>query len=560
VPVRKETKYIFVCGGVVSGLGKGIVSASVGMLLKACGYKVNHIKIDPYLNVDAGTMRPAEHGEVFVTDDGGEIDQDLGNYERFTNTSFSKDHNITSGKVFQTIISNERAFKYEGRDVEMIPDVPNEIKRRFFELEDGNDFTVVEIGGTTGDIENLPFLYAAREMGRDRKSLYIMVSYVPFLKNVGELKTKPTQHAVSQLRSTGINPDILITRGEFPLDAPRRETLGRRCFLEEGAVFDDPDAESIYEVPLILEKQGLVSRIHRHFQMADKKPKLNEWKAFVEKVKKPGKKITIALVGKYVKHGGAMHRDVYVSVLEAVRHAAGKLGVEAEVIPVDAGEFDIKELAEIKPDGIIVPQGWGSRGVEGKVKAVTFARENKIPYLGLCFGMQMAVVEFARNMAGLAGANTEEADELSPYKVIHIMPEQAEYLKKHQYGGTIRLGSWPCAVKKGTILEEAYIKYGKEPNEIQKSNNKSTNQIQNLINERHRHRYEFNNEYRDKLEKAGLIISGTSPDGKLVEAIELPRSVHPFFMGTQFHPEYKSRPMSPHPIFTEFIAQAGGIV
>lgn len=532
-------------------MGKGIVSASVGMLLKACGFKVNHIKIDPYFNVDAGTMRPAEHGEVFVTDDGGEIDQDLGNYERFTNTSFTKENNITSGKVFQTIIANERAFKYEGRDVEMIPDVPNEIKRRFYELENGNDFTVVEIGGTTGDIENLPFLYAAREVGRDRKSMYIMVSYVPFLKNVGELKTKPTQHAVSQLRSTGINPDILITRGEYPLDGPRRETLGKRCFLGEGAVFDDPDAESVYEVPLILEKQGLVKKILGHFKLAIKEPDLAQWQNFVEKIKNPKRKLVIALLGKYVKHGGALHRDVYVSVLEAVKHAAGNLGLEAQVVPIDAEGFEYDQLDELKPNGVIVPQGWGSRGVEGKIAAAKWARENKVPYLGLCFGMQMAVIEYARNVAGLEGANSEEADTKTKYPVVHIMPDQKKYLEAHQYGGTIRLGSWPCIVKKGTLLEKAYSDYGKEPNKIQNSNDKFTNN--NVVNERHRHRYEFNNEYREVLEKAGMVISGTSPDGKLVEAVELPRETHPFFVGTQFHPEYKSRPMSPHPLFIAFL-------
>lgn len=544
---KPKTKYIFVCGGVVSGLGKGIVCSSIGMLLKACGYKVNHIKIDPYLNVDAGTMRPAEHGEVFVTDDGGEIDQDLGNYERFTNQSFSKENNITSGKVFQTIIANERAFAYEGRDVEMIPDVPNEIKRRFYTLENDCDFMVIEIGGTTGDIENLPFLYAAREVGRERNSIYVMVSYVPFLKNVGELKTKPTQHAVSQLRSTGINPDILITRGEQPLDEPRRETLARRCFLESDGMFDDPDSESIYEVPLILEKQGLSGKIFRHFKMRERKPNLTEWKKFALNVAKPKNVVNIALVGKYVKHGANAHRDVYVSVLEAIKHGAAYFGVKANVVAFDATDFDAKELEKMNFGGIVVPQGWGSRGVEGKVLAIKYARENKIPYLGLCFGMQMAVVEFARNVAKIPGANSQEADESAKDQVIHLMPEQEKYLREHNYGGTIRLGSWPCVVKSATRLEEAYIKFGKGDNSIDKKN---------VILERHRHRYEFNNEYRQQLENAGLVVSGTSPDGKLVEAIEMPKDEHPFFVGTQFHPEYKSRPLSPHPLFVAFIKAA----
>jgi CTP synthase len=543
VSKKYQAKYIFVTGGVVSGLGKGIVCSSIGMLLKSAGFKVSHIKIDPYLNVDAGTMRPAEHGEVFVTDDGGEIDQDMGNYERFTNESFSKENNITSGKVFQTIINNERAFKYEGRDVEMIPDVPNEIKRRFYELESGFDFVVVEIGGTTGDIENLPFLYAAREVGREREAMYVIVSFVPYLKNVGELKTKPTQHAISQLRSTGIIPDILITRGEYAMDKPRLETLGKRCFLQDDAIFDDPDADSIYKVPLILEKQGLTKKIFKHFKMRKRLPDISKWKKFVKKATTSTKEINVALIGKYVKHGGSLHRDVYVSVLEALKHAAAFLEIKINIVPFDATDLNLEDLKKIKPDAVVVPQGWGSRGVEGKVEAVGYARINKIPYLGLCFGMQMAVIEFARNVCGLKDANSEEADHKSKNKVIHVMPDQKKYLEAHQYGGTIRLGSWDCRVKRNSILEDVYKKYGKTPNEIGN----------NFVKERHRHRYEFNNEYREKLEKAGLIISGTSPDGQLVEAIELSKKVHPFFVGTQFHPEYKSRPLSPHPLFIGFL-------
>ncbi len=525
-------KYVFVVGGVVSGLGKGIVSASIGMLLKSCGYRVNMIKIDPYLNVDAGTMRPAEHGETFVTGNGGEIDQDLGNYERFLNQDFGRENNITSGKIFKTIIERERAMGYEGRDVEMIPDVPNEVKRRFYEAEKGFDFVIVEVGGTTGDIENLPFLYAAREMGRERKSFYVMVAYVPFLKNVGELKTKPAQHAISLLRSTGINPDMLITRSEVELDGPRRETLAKRCFLDQDMIIDDHDMKSIYNVPLELEKQGITKKILKSFKLT-KTPKLTDWKKFVSGTKDFKKSVKIALVGKYVKHGSGNHKDVYVSVLEALRHAGSKLNVGIEVEAIDANDLDAKDLAGKGFSGIVVPQGWGSRGVEGKIAAVKFAREKKIPYLGLCFGMQMAVVEFARNVCGMKGANSTEADAKTKYPVVHIMPEQEKYLKEHNYGGTIRLGAWPCKVKFGTRLRDIYG--------------------QDEISERHRHRYEFNNEFREKLEKCGLVISGTSPDGKLVEAVELPKKIHPFFVGTQFHPEYKSRPLDPHPIFVGFI-------
>ena len=548
----ESMRYIFVSGGVVSGLGKGVISSSIGLLLKSCGFKVNHIKIDPYLNIDAGTMRPAEHGETFVTTDGGEIDQDLGNYERFLNQSFSKENNITSGKIYKTIIENERAFKYEGRDVEMIPDVPNEIKRRFYELEKGYDFVVVEIGGTTGDIENLPFLYAAREIGREKKSMYVMVSYVPYLKNVGELKTKPTQHAISQLRATGIMPDILITRSESGMDGPRLETLAKRCFMDNDSIFDDPDCSSIYKVPLILEKQGLVKKIRKHFNIKDHSINLQLWENMVEKMEKAKKVVKVALVGKYVKSGKGNHKDVYVSVLDALKHAAISNDVKIEIDAIDSNNLDVKCLKNY--DGIIVPQGWGSRGVEGIINAVKYARENKIPYLGLCFGMQTAVIEFSRNVLGLDGANSTEVDNKTKYPVVLVMPDQEEYLKKKQYGGTIRLGSWPCKLIPNTKLSEIYKKFGDNEHAPWKTENNTKlnfEKKENIVFERHRHRYEVNNQYIEQLEKAGLVISGTSPDGKLVEAIELKN--HPFFVATQFHPEYISRPLCPHPIFLAFI-------
>ena len=418
--------------------------------------------------------------------------------------------------------------------MEMIPDVPNEVKRRFYELGKGYDFVVVEIGGTTGDIENLPFLYAAREVRREKEALYVMVSYIPFLKNVGELKTKPTQHAIAELRATGINPDILITRSEIPVDEPRLETLGRRCFLEREAIFDDPDEGSIYSVPLVLEKQEILKRIFKHFKIKNRKPNLTEWKKFVRRATESKKEVKIALVGKYVKNGASNHKDVYVSVLEALRHAAAANGVSLKVEAIEASDLNVSELKKGNYKGLVVPQGWGGRGVEGKIAAIKYARENKIPYLGLCFGMQMAVIEYARDVLGLKDANSVEADEKTKNPVIHLMPNQKEYLDKHQYGGTIRLGAWPCKIKKGTLLSKIY---GEDE-----------------VSERHRHRYEVNNEYREQLEKAGMIISGTSPDGELVEAIELAN--HPFFVGTQFHPEYKSRPLAPHPIFIEFVKAA----
>jgi CTP synthase len=543
-------KYIFVTGGVVSGLGKGIVSASIGLLLKSSGFKVNHVKIDPYLNIDAGTMRPAEHGETFVTTDGGEIDQDLGNYERFLNQSFLKDNNITSGKVYKKIIEDERAFKYEGRDVEMIPDVPNEVKRRFYEMEKGFDFMVVEIGGTTGDIENLPFLYAAREVSKERDVMYVMVSYVPYLRNVGELKTKPTQHAISELRSTGIMPDILITRSETGMDEPRLETLGKRCFLDDGSIFDDPDCSSIYKVPLVLESQGLMDKIRKHFKIKGHETNLKPWMNLLTRMEKAKDTVTIALVGKYVKSGKGNHKDVYVSVLEAIKQAGIANDVKIEIEPIDSSDFDPKSLK--KYDGIVAPQGWGSRGVEGIIEAIKIARENDIPYLGLCFGMQMAVVEFARDVLKFKGANSSEVNPKTEYPVIHIMPDQLEYLKKKQYGGTIRLGSWPCKLTPNTKLAEAYKKYGQDKDAPWNTeDNFGTKDKTEVVFERHRHRYEVNSEYREQLEKAGLTIAGTSPDGQLVEAIEIKN--HPFFVGTQFHPEYISRPLMPHPVFMAFV-------
>ncbi len=434
----------------------------------------------------------------------------------------------------------------------MIPDVPNEIKRRFYELEKGYDFVVIEIGGTTGDIENLPFLYAAREVGRERKSMYVMVSYVPYLKNVGELKTKPTQHAISQLRTTGIMPDILITRSETGMDDPRLETLAKRCFLDNDSIFDDPDCSSIYQVPLILEKQGLVKKIRKHFNIKNHAINLRPWEDMVKKMEKVKKIVKVALVGKYVKSGKGNHKDVYVSVLEALKQAAVSNDVKIEIEAIDSNNLDVECLKGY--DGIIVPQGWGSRGVEGIIEAIKFARENKIPYLGLCFGMQTAVIEFSRNVLKLNGANSTEVDGRTKYPVVHVMPDQEEYLKNRQYGGTIRLGSWPCKLIPKTKLSEIYKKFGNNKHAPWKTENNlkiNFGKNENIVFERHRHRYEVNDKYIEQLEKMGMIISGTSPDGKLVEAIELKN--HPFFVGTQFHPEYISRPLCPHPIFLAFI-------
>ncbi len=541
--------FIFVIGGVLSGIGKGVTTASIALLIKSRGFKVTSIKIDPYISLDAGTMRPAEHGEVFVTDDGGEIDQDLGNYERFLDQSLTKEHNITTGKVFANVIDNERHFKYKGRDASMFPDVINEIKRMLLAPITDEEIVLVEVGGTTGDLENQPFLHAARELGREYPSVYVLVTYLPYLKNVGELKTKPTQHAVAYLRETGIFPDFIITRGEIPIDEPRVETIASRCFIDKENIIDNPDTENIYEIPLTLKKAKIEEKILKALDLNPKAKDLNEWKSFVEQTSLKKDPLTIALVGKYVVHGADKHRDVYISVLEALTHAAAFQKHAIKVIPIDSSLIEKqgeKILAEVNPNAIVVPQGWGSRGIEGKISAATYARVNKIPYLGLCFGMQLATVEFARNVVGLRESNSEEIDKSAKYHVIHIMPEQKEYLKKHQYGGTIRLGSWPCKVKPATLLEDAYKTWGA-----------NENSMKNLrINERHRHRYEVNNSYLNKLTDKGYVVSGVSPDGKLVEAMELDTSLHPFFVGTQFHPEFKSRPLSPHPIFISFIRAA----
>ena len=533
-------KFVFTAGGVLSGLGKGITTASVGLLLKSAGYKVTAIKIDPYISIDAGTMRPAEHGETFVTADGGEIDQDLGHYERFLNQDLTRHHNITTGKVFQAVIDAERHFKYAGRDAEMFPDVINEIKAQIFRVIKDEDIVLVEIGGTTGDLENQPFLHAARELGKEYPAVYILVTYLPFLRNIGELKTKPTQHAVMSLRSTGIVPDFIITRNEIPIDPPRIDTLAKRAFLSPDEIIDNPDTDLIYKVPLTFNQAQLAQKILTKLHLKPKSPNLKPWTKFVTNLTTAKNSVRVALVGKYVQHGSNHHRDVYVSVIEALNHAAGYLKLKLEIIPVDAARLEtrgIAELADINPAAIILPQGWGSRGTEGKILAAQYAREHKIPYLCLCFGMQLATVEFARNVARLETANSTEINPTTPHPVIHIMPDQAKYLQAHQYGGTIRLGSWPCKIKPGTILAQAY-----SPHKI--------------IHERHRHRYEFNNRYRARLEKLGLIISGTSPDGKLVEAIELDPKLHPFFVGTQFHPEYQSRPLSPHPLFLALLTAA----
>ncbi len=524
-----KPKFVFIVGGVLSGLGKGVVTASIGNLLKYSGYKVTAIKIDPYVNVDAGTMRPTEHGEVFVTDDGGEIDQDLGTYERFLDENMSKKNNITTGKVFLRVIEKERALEYDGKNVQIIPDVSEEVKRMILDVAKDYDITLVEVGGTTGDIENLVFLHALRDLSMEFDSVTIMVSYVPFLKNVGELKTKPTQHAVARLREAGLFPDFLVIRSETGIDDVIRKKLSRQCFVKEDNIIDDPDGE-IYEIPLVFESQGLHYKILEALGLEKREYRNELWKKFVQNIGK-GKPVKIAIVGKYVTHGNNEHKDVYISVLEAVKHAAAHIGVVPIIKQISSVDLE-KDTSILKDfDGIIIPGGFGKTGIEGKINAIRYARENNVPLLGLCLGMQLSVVEFARNVCGLDGANSTEFDPETPYPVIDIIPEQKELIEKKKYGGTMRLGAWEAVLKPGTKVWELY---GKD-----------------RVWERHRHRYEVNPEFIEILEKNGLIFSGSSPDGKLMEFIELPN--HPFFVATQAHPEFKSRPTKPHPLFLGLI-------
>lgn len=544
-----RTKYIFISGGVISGLGKGIIVSSVSLLLKSYGFKVAPIKCDPYLNVDAGTMNPIIHGEVFVTDDGLETDQDLGHYERFLHESLSKLNYMTSGQVYSSVIENERSFKYGGICVETIPHVPQEIIRRINLLAGKTkaDFIVIEIGGTSGEYQNAMYLETARQMKLKNPNdvLHIHTAYLPLPPSLGELKSKPVQTSVKLLNMAGVQPDMIIGRAEKPIDHSRKEKIAVFCNLAIENIFSNPDVENIYNVPIILEEQNITERIIKKLKVQNSNVKtktqnlklLKQWKQLIKNIKNIRQPVKIAIVGKYFTSGDYSLEDAYICVMEAVKHACWQLKLKPEITWIDSEKLEKDGVEMLKKfAGIIVPQGWGDRGTEGKILAAGFARKNKIPYLGLCFGMQLACVEFARNVCGLNSANSMEINPKTSHPVIHVMSDQQKYLAKHQYGGTIRLGSWPCKLKKNTLLYNIY------------KNHKS---YKNYIYERHRHRYEFNQKYKKLFEKNGMIFSGMSPDRKLVEAVELKN--HPFFLGVQFHPEFKSRPLSPHPIFIEFI-------
>ena len=533
-----NTKYIFVTGGVVSSLGKGITAASLGRLLKSRGYRVTIQKFDPYINIDPGTMSPYQHGEVFVTDDGAETDLDLGHYERFIDINLSKNSNTTTGKIYQSVINKERRGDYLGGTVQVIPHITNEIKERVFRVgqQDNADFVITEIGGTVGDIESLPFLEAIRQVKKDvgkNDVLYIHVTLVPYISAAGELKTKPTQHSVKELRSIGISPDIIVCRSEKPISKEMREKMAMFCDVDPDAVIQNLTARSIYEVPMLMEEQGLDTIVLRKLEMEDKPKDMQGWHDMVARIlKKYDKKVTIAVVGKYVAL-----QDAYISITESLRHAAvaneAELNihwVNAEEIEADDTDMD-KVMAGV--DGILVPGGFGNRGIEGKIKAIQYAREHKIPFFGICLGMQCAVIEFARHVCGMADANSSEFNPNSAHPVIDLMPEQIDV---EDLGGTMRLGLYPCKVYPDTLTSKAYNA--------------------ELIYERHRHRYEFNNAFREEIVGKGLVLGGTLPNGRLVEIVELPESEHPWFLGAQFHPEFKSRPTNPHPLFRDFVGAA----
>ena len=528
------TKYIFVTGGVVSGLGKGITAASLGRLLKARGLKVAAQKLDPYINVDPGTMSPYQHGEVYVTEDGAETDLDLGHYERFIDEDLNKYSNLTTGKVYWNVLNKERRGEYLGSTVQVIPHITNEIKEFVYSVgkKTGADVVITEIGGTIGDIESQPFIEAVRqislEVGREN-SLFIHVTLVPYLKGSEEHKSKPTQHSVKELQSMGINPDIIVLRCDQPLERSIFQKIALFCNVKQDCVIENITLPNLYEAPLMLEKANFSAVVCRELGLNVPEPELCEWQEMVERISAARSRcVEIALVGKYV----GLH-DAYLSVAEALHHAGYHHNVHVNIRWIDSEQLapDTVEASLGAVDGIIVPGGFGSRGISGMLLAVRYAREKGIPYFGICLGMQIAVIEYARNAAGIADADSGEFDEQCPHKVIDFMPGQSDDIDK---GGTLRLGAYPCAIRSGTLMESCYSAQ--------------------TISERHRHRYEFNNDYRQILTECGLVLSGLSPDGKLVETIELPN--HPFFLGVQYHPEFKSRPNKPHPLFKGFIRAA----
>ena len=532
-----NTKYVFVTGGVVSGLGKGITAASLGRLLKNRGYRVTIQKFDPYINVDPGTMSPYEHGEVFVTEDGAETDLDLGHYERFIDENLTQNSSITMGKIYSNVIEKERRGDYLGKTVQVIPHITNEIKEKIYSFENTDtDIVITEVGGTVGDIEGLSIIEAIRQVGLEKNSedvVYIHVTLLPYISGSNEIKSKPTQHSVKELQSFGIKPNILVCRTEQDIPDSIKEKLALFCNVRKTSVIQNKTADNLYAVPLMLEEEGLAREVCNYLRLDKYVPDNTEWQKMIDNVRKIGdKKVNIAIVGKYVKL-----EDSYLSVIESLHHAGFANDIKVNIKLIDSESINSDNAKEKFKEiqGIIVPGGFGNRGIEGKIETIKFARENNIPFLGICLGMQMAVVEFSRNVLGLKDANSTEFCENTQNPVIHIMEEQKEIDRK---GGTMRLGAYPCILKEGTIAKELYRK--------------------EKISERHRHRFEYNNEYKEKLETAGLICSGTSPDGKLVEIVEYRK--HPYFIASQFHPELKSRPNRPSPLFVGLVKAAKQLI
>ncbi len=551
--IMANTKYIFVVGGVMSGVGKGVTTAAVAKILQSKGYTVTAIKVDPYINVDAGTMNPTIHGEVFVTIDGDETDQDIGNYERFMNVDIPRANYMTTGRVYQTVIQRERNLGYKGDNVQVVPDIPNEIISRIKRASRlaKADFTIVEIGGTVGEYENLIFLEAARMMKlkAPKDVLFILVSYLPIPAKVGEMKTKPTQHASRTLNSAGIQADFIICRSEAALDRKRREKIATFCNVSPEEAISAPDVESIYDIPINFEKNDIGNKILIKFGLKPRKKDMHDWRRVVAKLKSQRAKVKIGVVGKYFFSGDYVMSDVYISVIEAIKHAGVVASVKPELVWLDSADFEkparfdgakARRGASMKildsMNAIIVPGGFGSRGIKGVIRTIEYARKRKIPYLGLCYGMQLATIEFARHVAGLRTADTVEINPKAKEAVIHVNEEQAKNLSENNFGNSMRLGAYPCILKEGSLARKLY----------------GTRRI----SERHRHRYEFNNQYRKVLAKAGLVFSGICPDNDLVEIIELPTSVHPYFIATQFHPEFQSRPLRPHPLFVGLLKAA----
>ncbi len=538
-----KRKYIFVTGGVMSGIGKGITTASILRILKSKGYRATAMKIDPYVNVDAGTMNPVEHGEVFVTDDGSECDQDIGNYERFSGENITKENYLTTGKVYQTVINKERNLEYNGKCVEVVPHIPDEVIQRIKKAGEvtNADFVLIEIGGTIGEYQNLLFLEAARMMHlkNPKDVLIVLVSYLPVPKTIGEMKTKPTQNASRLLNEAGIQPGIIVGRSSFPIDKIRKKKISTFCNIDPRDVISAPDVDSIYTVPLLLNEEKIGERILKKMEVGKKKKQegLEDWKKFVESSKKAKKKVKIALVGKYFETGDFVLTDSYISVIEAIKHACWRMGYKEEISWISSEKYEKnKKLTEelSSYDGVIIPGGFGARGSEGKIEVIKYCREKKIPFLGLCFGMQLAVIEYARNVCNLKGASSVEISNDTEYPVINLMQSQKKVLEDKKYGGTMRLGAYDCKLKNETISRKAYGKA--------------------VISERHRHRFEFNNDFRKELEEKGLVVAGINPELDLVEIVEIKK--HPFFVGVQFHPEFKSRPPEGHPLFVEFVKAA----